>query len=157
MNTATLYFPLDQVSVPSTGGWRSFGMSLVVRTRENPSSAISPITQAIYQIDSDAPILKVESMEHLVSDSLSAERFNLLLLGSFASLALLLAAVGIYSVLSYSVRRRVRELGNRMALGAQLREIVRMVVADGMRPTLVGVGFGFLGALALGRVLSSLI
>jgi len=156
-NTATLYFPLDQVSVPSTGGWRSFGMSLVVRTRENPSSAISPITQAIHQIDSDTPILKVESMEDLVSDSLSAERFNMLLLASFAGLALLLAAVGIYSVLSYSVRRRVREIGIRMALGAGLRDIVRMVVVDGMRPALVGVGFGFLGALALGRVLSSLI
>ena len=156
-NTATLYFPLDQVSVPSTGGWRSFGMSLVVRTRKNPSSAISPITQVIHQIDSEVPILKVESMEDLVSDSLSAERFNMLLLGSFASLALLLAAVGIYSVLSYSVRRRVRELGIRMALGAQLGDIVRMVVADGMKPALVGLGFGFLGALALGRVLSSLI
>jgi putative ABC transport system permease protein len=156
-NTATLYFPLDQVSVPSTGGWRSFGMSLVVRTRENPSNAISPITQAIHQIDSDAPILKVESMEDLVSDSLSSERFNMLLLGSFAGLALLLAAVGIYSVLSYSVRSRVRELGIRMALGAQLRDIVRMVVTDGMIPALVGLGFGLLGALALGRVLSSLI
>ena len=156
-NTATLYFPLDQVSVPSTGGWRSFGMSLVVRTRENPLSAISPITQAIHQIDSDTPILKVESMQDLVSDSLSSDRFNMLLLGSFAGLALLLAAVGIYSVLSYSVRRRVRELGIRMALGAQLRDIVRMVVADGMRPALVGLFLGLLGALALGRVLSSLI
>jgi putative ABC transport system permease protein len=156
-NTATLYFPLDQVSVPSTGGWHSGDMSLVVRTRENPSRATSPITHAIHQIDPDTPILNVESMEDLVSDSLSAERFNMLLLGSFAGLALLLAAVGIYSVLSYSVRRRVREIGIRMALGARLHDIVRMVVADGMRPALVGVGFGFLGALALGRVLSSLI
>jgi len=156
-NTATLYFPLDQVSVPSTGGWRSFGMSLVVRTRGNPSSAIDPITQAIHQIDSDTPILKVVSMEDLVSDSLSSERFNMLLLGSFAGLALLLAAVGIYSVLSYSVRSRLRELGIRMALGAQLKDILRMVVTDGMRLALVGLGFGLLGALALGRVLSSLI
>jgi len=156
-DTATLYFPLDQVSVPSTGGWRSFGMHLVVRTQANPSAAISPITHAIHQIDPDAPILNVESMEDLVSDSLSSERFNMLLLGSFAGLALLLAAVGIYSVLSYGVRRRVREIGIRMALGAQLRDIVRMVIADGMRPALVGVGFGFVGALALGRVLSSLI
>ena len=70
---------------------------------------------------------------------------------------MLLAAVGIYSVLSYSVRRRVREIGIRMALGAQLRDIVRRVITDGMRPVLVGVGFGFVGAPALGRVLSSLI
>jgi len=156
-NTATLYVPLDQVSAPSTGGWRSFGMSLVVRTQENPSRATSPITHAVHQIDSDTPILYVESMEDLVSDSLSSERFNMLLLGAFAGLALLLAAVGIYSVLSYGVRRRAREIGIRMALGARLRDIVRMVVADGMRPALVGVGFGFVGALALGRVLSSLI
>jgi len=156
-NTATLYVPLDQVSAPSTGGWRSFGMSLVVRIQENPSRATSPITHAVHQIDSDTPILYVESMEDLVSDSLSSERFNMLLLGAFAGLALLLAAVGIYSVLSYSVRRRAREIGIRMALGARLRDIVRMVVADGMRPALVGVGFGFVGALALGRVLSSLI
>jgi len=81
----------------------------------------------------------------------------MLLLGSFAGLALLLAAVGIYSVLSYSVRRRVREIGIRMTLGAPLRDIVRMVIADGMRPAMVGLGCGCIGALALGQVLSSLI
>ncbi len=156
-DTATLYFPLDQVSVPSTGGWRSFDMSLVARIQGNPSGAVSPITHAIHQIDPDAPLLDVESMQDVISNSLSSERFNMLLLGSFAGVALLLAAVGIYSVLSYGVRRRVREIGIRMALGASLRDIVRMVLADGMRPALVGVGFGFIGALALGRVLSSLI
>jgi putative ABC transport system permease protein len=156
-DTATLYFPLDQLSVPATGGWQSFGMDLVTRIHGDPSGAVSQITHAIHEVDPDAPILKIQSMEDLISDSLSSERFNMLLLGSFAGLALLLAAVGIYSVLSYSVRRRVREIGIRMALGAQLRDIMRMVVADGMRPALVGVGFGFIGALALGRVLSSLI
>ncbi|HXW93579.1 MAG TPA: FtsX-like permease family protein [Terriglobales bacterium] len=149
---AAVATPLDQVSVPST----SFGLSLVARTGGNPSGAISQITRAIHQIDPDAPILNIQTMEDVISDSLSSERFNMLLLGSFAGLALLLAAVGIYSVLSYSVRRRVREIGIRMALGAPLRDIMCMV-ADGMRPAMLGLGCGCIGALALGRVLSSLI
>jgi len=96
-------------------------------------------------------------MDDLVANSLTQQRFNMLLLGAFAGLALLLAAVGIYSVLSYSVKRRVPEIGIRLALGARLADVLRMVVFEGMKPTLLGLAIGAAGALALGRVLSRLI
>ena len=89
--------------------------------------------------------------------SVSPQRFNMLLLASFAGLALILAAVGIYSVLSYTVRRRVREIGIRMALGASNKDVVQMVLTDGLKPILVGVILGLAAALALSRVVSSLI
>jgi putative ABC transport system permease protein len=96
-------------------------------------------------------------MDELVATSLSQQRFTLLLLGAFAVLALILAAIGIYSVLSYSVRRRVQEIGIRLALGARISDVLRMIVIEGMRPTLLGVTIGIVGALALGQVMSSLI
>ena len=101
--------------------------------------------------------LQIQTMQDTVDESLTQQRFTMLLLAAFAGLALLLAAVGIYSVLSYAVRRRVREIGIRMALGAQIRDVLRMVVLEGMKPTLLGVLIGLAGALALGRVLSSVI
>jgi predicted permease len=153
--TATLYAPLDQLSVPSTGGWRSFGMSMAVRA--NSMSVVPDLLNAVHQVDSAVPVQQVRSMDELIADSLSPQRFTMLLLAAFAGLALLLAAVGIYSVLSYAVRRRVREIGIRMALGAQLKDVLRMVVIEGMKPTLIGVLIGLAGALALGRVLSSAI
>jgi ABC-type antimicrobial peptide transport system permease subunit len=97
------------------------------------------------------------SMEDVVAASLAQRRFTMMLLVTFAGLALLLAGVGIYSVLSYAVRRRVREIGIRMALGAQVKDVVGMIVADGMKPALAGVGIGFVGALLLGRVMASVI
>jgi len=96
-------------------------------------------------------------MQDVVGESLSQRRFNMLLLAVFAGLALLLAAIGIYSVLAYSVKRRVREIGIRMALGAQIGDVLRLIVIEGMRPTLIGVAIGLAGALALGRVLANLI
>ncbi len=152
-----LYAPLDQLSIPALGGWSSFGLSLAVRARSNPNELVSPITNVIHQIDRDVPVLDVVTMDEILNTSLSQQRLNMLLLVAFAGLALLLAAVGIYSVLSYSVRRRGREIGVRMALGAQIHDILRMVVYEGMRPTLIGVAIGLGGALALGRVLSSVI
>jgi len=97
------------------------------------------------------------TMEELVGASLSHHRFNMLLLAIFAGLAMLLAAVGIYSVLSYSVRRRVREIGIRMALGAQTGDVLRMVVLEGMKPTALGLVIGLAGSLALAPALASLI
>jgi putative ABC transport system permease protein len=96
-------------------------------------------------------------MDELVTTSLSQQRFNLMLLSAFAVLALILAAIGIYSVLSYSVRRRVQEIGIRLALGARISDVLRMIVIEGMRPTLLGVTIGIVGALALGQVMSSLV
>jgi len=96
-------------------------------------------------------------MDEVIAQSISPQRFNLLLLASFAALALLLAAVGIYSVLSYSVRRRVREIGIRMALGATPAQVLRMVVGDGLKPIILGVAIGLAAAVALSRVVASLI
>jgi ABC-type antimicrobial peptide transport system permease subunit len=96
-------------------------------------------------------------MEGLISASLSPQRFNVLLLGAFAGLALVLAAVGIYSVLSYSVRRRVREIGIRMALGATPSKVLQMVVADGMKPIFLGVAIGLAATFAFSRVVTSLL
>ena len=96
-------------------------------------------------------------MDEVIAKSVSPQRFNVLLLSSFAGLALLLAAVGIYGVLSYTVRRRVREIGIRMALGATGPDVLKLVVSDGMKPILVGVAIGLVAALALSRLIASLI
>ena len=153
----TLYFPLDQVSVPASGGWTSFPMTLVVRSHSGSGELVSAVSNAVHEVDRDIPLADISTMDDLVANSLSQQRFNMLLLGAFAGLALLLAAVGIYSVLSYSVKRSVREIGIRLALGAPVREVLRMVVFEAMKPTLLGVAIGTAGALALGRVLSNLI
>ena len=146
---AAVYLPYEQIS---TGF-----MTLVVRTTNDPSNLTSGVRNAIHSVDPTQTVVDVMSMDDVVATSLAQRRFTMTLLATFAGLALVLAAVGIYSVLSYAVRRRAREIGIRMALGAQVRDVVRMIVLDGMTPTVVGVGIGFLGALALGRVLSSVI
>src|SRR5580692_6864132 len=155
--SATLYFPLDQVTVPTNGGWTSFPMTLVVRSHSGSGELASAVSNAVHEVNRDMPLVDISTMDDLVANSLSQPRFNMLLLGAFAGLALLLAAVGIYSVLSYSVKRSVREIGIRLALGAPVGDVLRMVVLEGMKPTLLGVGVGTVGALALGRALSSLI
>ena len=152
-----LYLPLGQLSVSRDGQWESFGLTLLVRAQGDPLSLVSPISHAVHGVDPEVPLLNIKTMQHTVDDSLLQQRFTMLLLTSFAGLALLLAAVGIYSVLSYAVRRRVREIGIRMALGAQMEDVLRMVVLQGMKPTMIGVAIGLAGALALGRVLSSVI
>jgi putative ABC transport system permease protein len=156
---ATLYLPLAQMSPPAAqfGQWHSFPMSLVVRTASNPGDATAEITAAIHSVDPTAPVLDVRTMEDLYSESVAARRLNMLLLAAFAGLALLLAAVGIYSVLAYAVRRRVREIGLRMALGAQTRDVLRLIVGDGLKPTLLGVAIGWVGAFALSRVIANLV
>jgi putative ABC transport system permease protein len=155
--SAALYFPLSQVSAPVTGGWSSFPMTLVVRSTSSPTGLVSAVSNAVHAIDHEMPLRDILTMDDLVANSLTQQRFNMLLLGAFAGLALLLAAVGIYSVLSYSVKRSIREIGIRLALGAQLRDVLRMVVFEGMKPVLLGVVIGTAGALAMGRIVSSLI
>jgi putative ABC transport system permease protein len=155
--TQAVYLPLAQLSAARGEDWHSFGMSLAVRTNVDPLSVTSAIGNSIHQVDSEVPLLDIKTMDDTVAESLSPQRFTMLLLSAFAGLALLLAAVGIYSVLAYAVRRRLREIGIRMALGAQIGDVLRMVVLEGMKPTLLGVLIGLLGALALGRVLSSVI
>jgi putative ABC transport system permease protein len=155
--STTLYMPLGQVSVPPRGGWNSFPMTLVVRSAANPAGIVSAVANAVHEVDRDIPVRDIFTMDDLVTNSMSQQRFNMLLLGSFAGLALLLAAIGIYSVLSYSVKRRVQEIGIRLALGARIGDVLRMVIVEGMKPTLLGVVIGTAGSLAMGHVLSSLI
>jgi putative ABC transport system permease protein len=152
-----LYMPLGQISVPATGGWNSFPMTLVVRSATNPTGTVSAVANAVHEVDREIPVREISTMDDLVTNSMSQQRFNMLLLGAFAGLALLLAAIGIYSVLSYSVKRRVQEIGIRLALGARIGDVLRMVIIEGMKPTLLGVVLGTAGALAMGHVLSSLI
>ena len=154
---ATVYWPLDQIFAPPSEAWRSFPMSLAVRTGADPMSAVTAVTSAVHEVDAETPVTDVLSMNELISNSLSPQRSNTLLLAAFAALALVLTAVGIYSVLSYAVRRRVREIGIRMALGASHSDVLKMVVVDGIKPILLGVGLGLAIALGLGRVVSSLI
>jgi len=154
---AALYVPFRQLVVPAGEVWRSFPMTLVVRSSPNPASISSAVTNAVHEVDGTIPVRDVRTMDQLVTNSLSQQRFSLSLLSAFALLALILAAIGIYSVLSYSVRRRVQEIGVRLALGASLSDVLRMIVFEGMRPTLLGVTVGTVGALALARVMASLI
>jgi len=154
---ATIYHPLAQVSVSPGESWRSFGMNFTVRTNSDPANSISAVTAAIHQVGPDIPVVEVMSMNDVIAQSVSPQRFNMLLLACFAGLALILAAVGIYGVLSYTVRRRVREIGIRIALGASRQDVVRMVLADGLKPILLGVALGLAAAVALSRVVGSLI
>jgi predicted permease len=156
---AMLYVPVSQLSqlFAANGEWISFPMTLVVRSSSSPASIASAVSSAVRGVDSTVPLRDVLTMDELVANSLSQRRFSLSLLTAFAALALVLAAIGIYSVLSYSVRRRVREIGIRLALGASLSDVLRMILLEGMRPTLLGVTFGLAGALAVARVMSSLI
>ena len=148
-SVATVYVPLAQITF--------WNQALVVRTSGDPSSSASAMAAAVHQQDSDQPLRDVRTMDDILADSLSQQRFSMLLLASFAGLALILAAVGIYSVLAYAVRQRQREIGIRIALGAQLNDVLRMVIAEGMRPALIGVVLGLAGALALKRAISSMI
>jgi putative ABC transport system permease protein len=156
-SSATVYLPASQLSASSLGEWRSFPMQLAVRTQSQPTSLVSAVTGAIHSVDGDQPVADVMTMDDLVDTSLSQRRFSMLLLGAFAVLALLLAAVGIYSVLAFAVRRRVREIGIRVALGAEVKDILQLIVTEGMKPALIGLLLGVAGALALGRVLASFI
>jgi len=154
---AMLYVPLTQLEFPPNVAWRSFPLWLMVRAHSDAASVAPATINAIHQLESDLPIGDVVTMETFIANTLSQQRFNMLLLAVFAGVALVLAAIGIYSVLAYTVRRRVREIGIRMALGAQTRDVVQMVIAEGMKPTALGVAIGVAGALALGRFISSLI
>jgi predicted permease len=155
--SSALYTPLAQLSAPAQADWHSFGLNVAVRTSTPPANVASAVTNVVHEIDPEQAVLHVQTMEEFLSESISPQRLNMLLLATFAGLALLLAAMGIYSVLSYSVRRRVREIGIRMALGAQIRDVLRLVIFDGMKPALMGLGIGLVGALVLGRVLAKLV
>src|SRR5262249_25353539 len=134
-------------------------INLVVRgTGSAPVTALTPdITRVLGKLDPTLPIREVKTIEELIATTLSQHRFTMWLFAALAGLAFLLATVGIYSVLAYSVRSRIHEIGVRIALGAGTGDVIRLGMAEGMRPALIGVGLGAAGAFALGGVLSKLI
>jgi len=146
---AAVYVPTNQVA--------SRDLSFVVRTRVPPRSVVPLVINAIHSVDSEQAALDILTMDEVIGSSLAQQRFNMRLLTAFACLALALAAIGIYGVLSYTVRQRVREIGIRMALGAPASGVLRMMVIEGMKPTIVGLAIGIAAAAAVGRVLQTLI
>ena len=144
-----VYFPFAQVTEPS--------MSLVVRTVSSPLSVVSSVKNQIQTIDKNLPIDNATTMEQLLAESSSGRKFNMLLLTLFAVLAVILAVVGIYGVMSYSVTQRTHEIGIRMAVGAQPLDVLRIVIGRGMLWALIGVAFGLVGAFALTRLMTSML
>jgi predicted permease len=127
---------------------------IVIRTLVDAATVMPSIKKAVYAEGSDQPVYDVHAMQEIVSESMSSQRFPMILLGTFAALALLLASVGIYGVISYSVSQRVHEIGIRIALGANKRDVFRMVVGQGLALALAGLAIGVVAALILTRLLS---
>jgi putative ABC transport system permease protein len=132
-------------------------ISIIVRTATKPSAIASALRAQVEAIDKNQPIFDVRTMQQRIAETVGSRRFNMLLLTSFALLALILAAVGLYGVVSYSVSQRTHEIGVRMALGAQQRNVLQLVVGQGMLLALIGVAIGIGGAVGLTRFLSGLL
>jgi putative ABC transport system permease protein len=132
-------------------------MNVVLRTEGPPLALSNALRSRVIAIDRDQPVATIQTMEEVVSNSISNQRFTLLLLGLFAAVALVLAAIGIYSVMAYTVTQRTGEIGLRMALGAQTRDVMKLVVGQGMTTALIGVAVGVGGAFALTRLMTSLL
>jgi predicted permease len=146
---ATIYLPFDQAPITE--------VSLLVRSTASPTLIVNEARAAIKEVDADLPVFDVKTMTDAVSESVAQPRFYAILLGSFAGIALLIAALGIYGVISYAVSQRTRELGIRIALGAQRERVVRLVIGQGLTLTLLGIVLGVAGAVVLTRLISSLL
>jgi putative ABC transport system permease protein len=146
-----LYSPYTQIQP-----WKRW-MAFAVRTQADPVVMGPAVKQQIWKIDSQLPITKVQTMNDLAAASFAARRFNMLLLALFASLALVLAAVGVYGVISYAVTQRTQEIGIRMALGAQMGDVMKLIMKRGLVLTLSGVAVGLAGAFALTRMMTGLL
>jgi putative ABC transport system permease protein len=144
-----IYVPVSQLSSTSA--------ILAVRARTDPAGLVAAIRRAVTAADNEQPVLKLTTIERSISDSASQRRFQTQALTVFAAVALTLAAIGIYGVMAYTVSRRTHEIGIRVALGAPRRDILRMIVIQGMRLTLIGVVIGLAGALALARLMKGLL
>ncbi len=143
------YFPFKQI--PSNG------MTVVLKASGDPNQLIAAVRQQVAAIDPDQPIYSVRTMDQIRAESVAPERLNLTLLSIFAGIALVLAIVGIYGVMSYSVTQRTHEIGIRMAIGAQPRDVFRMVIGQGMMLALIGVGIGLVGAFGLTRLMTTML
>jgi len=149
---------LEAEATPEFYLWSSLWfMNLVVRTDANPLGQAAAIQRQVQEMDKDAPIAKVSTMEQVLAASTAPRRFNLFLLNLFACLALLLAMIGLYGVLSYNVTAGTREIGVRMALGAQPRNIVRLVIRQGMGLVSLGVGGGLAASFWLTRLMKTML
>ncbi len=132
-------------------------MTLVARTTGEPTNYTAAIRQAVLQIDKEQPIANIRALNEFLSASIAQQQFSMLLLGVFAAVALVLAAVGLYGVLSYAVTQRTHEIGIRMALGAGQRDVLKMIVGHGLRLTLLGLAAGLAAAFGLTRLMSTLL
>jgi putative ABC transport system permease protein len=146
-----LYSPYTQANP-----WKRW-MTFVARTQADPAAMTQAIKKQIWKVDPQLPVSKVKTMSEVSAASFAARRFNMLLLAIFAGLALLLAAVGIYGVMSYAVTQRTQEIGIRMALGARGTDVLKLVIRNGLTLTLIGVAIGLAGAVALTRLLTTLL
>src|SRR5260370_16195052 len=131
-------------------------MTVAIRGRDVSSGLVEEVKNQVWSLDSQIPVSDVHTMDELMAVSLAQQRFNMLLLGLFAALALILAAVGIYGAMAYVVSQRTHEIGIRTALGAQRRDVLRLVMGDGAKIALFGIAIGVAGALALPLPVASL-
>jgi ABC-type antimicrobial peptide transport system permease subunit len=146
---ASIYVPYLQGPIPS--------MIFVVRTTSDQQAIVAAIRSAVQSLDKDQPVFKIKSMEQIISDSIAHPRSISLLLGAFAGIALVLTVLGIYGLVAYLVTQRTQEIGIRVALGAQRRDIFKLVVSEGMKLFVIGLVIGVGMAFGLARVLSSLL
>jgi putative ABC transport system permease protein len=134
-----------------------WSFSLVLRTPQDPQALTKPIRDKVNQLDRNVSLGQIRTLDSFLSDVVAQPRFNSLLLGFFAGLALLLTALGVYGVVSYTLVQRTQEIGIRMALGAQTVDVLKLMLWQGMKPVLIGAGLGLLGAFAVARILKSLL
>jgi ABC-type antimicrobial peptide transport system permease subunit len=151
---AQFYYPFAQVPDPLVRRWSEL-MSIAVRTTIPPTSVLGSLRRAVRGSTGDRVLYEIRTVEQLANDSLSRQKFLLLLLGIFAGLAMLLACIGIYGLLAYLTSQRVPEIGLRMALGASARNVLGMVLRQSAQIILVGVAAGAIGAVIAARILES--
>ena len=144
-----VYFPIAQRATPFLG--------FVVRTTGDPMAEVGAVRAAVRSVDADLPLANVNTMDDLISQTTGPRRFSLLLLAGFAALAMALASIGLYGVMSYTVTQRTRELGVRVALGASTGEVLGLVLRQGVRLALAGVAIGLVAALLLTRVMRTML
>src|SRR5437867_8154609 len=144
-----IYVPYPQFAIQS--------LSIFMRTQVDPGSATTALRRAVAEIDKDVPVYRMQALADYMSKSIAQPRLNAMLVGLFALIALLLAAAGIFGVMSYSVTQRTQEIGIRLALGAQRYDVLRLIVGQGMRFVAAGLVLGLIGVFACTRLLQSLL